>query len=509
MGVITSYKTIGVMSKFRILTVVLISVLLFTSCIFKKKSGAEGVSTSTGWEYNNPDNGGFEVTLGADQKTGPGLVLIEGGRFTMGQVVQDVMFDWNNKPRTVTVSSFYMDETEVKNVDYREYLYWLRRVYVDYPEVFRNALPDTLVWRSPMGFNDPYVQYYFRHPSYNNYPVVGVSWVKANNFCLWRTDRVNEQILINEGELNPDPDQLNDKNFNTDAYLAGLYEGVVNQLRESVNPNQTERRTNFEDGVLLPSYRLPTEAEWEFAAYALRGNTFEERIYERKIYPWSGHNVRNSNEKNRGEMMANFVRGRGDLMGVAGNLNDNGSITVDVKSYWPNDYGLYCMAGNVNEWVQDVYRPLSSDDVDGFNPFRGNVYTDTRRDANGAIVGKDKLGRLYIDTVKDVNVANRANYQKADYRNFNDGDLQSAIPNASDWTVEDGKKGSLRMYAQDGTTDYTTLINDNARVYKGGSWKDRAYWLNPSTRRFLDQDESRDDIGFRCAMIRVGSPAGN
>ena len=509
MGVNTSYKTIGVMSKFRILTVVLISVLLFTSCIFKKKRGAESVSTSTGWEYNNPDNGGFEVTLGADQKTGPGLVLIEGGRFTMGQVVQDVMFDWNNKPRTVTVSSFYMDETEVKNVDYREYLYWLRRVYVDYPEVFKNALPDTLVWRSPMGFNDPYVQYYFRHPSYNTYPVVGVSWVKANNFCLWRTDRVNEQILIDEGELNPDPDQQNDKNFNTDAYLAGLYEGVVNQLRPSVNPNQTERRTNFEDGVLLPSYRLPTEAEWEFAAYALRGNTFEERVYERKIYPWSGHNVRNSNEKNRGEMMANFVRGRGDLMGVAGNLNDQASITADVKSYWPNDYGLYCMAGNVNEWVQDVYRPLTSDDVDGFNPFRGNVYTDTRRDANGAIVGKDKLGRLYIDTVKDANVANRANYQKSDYRNYNDGDLQSAIPNTADWVTEDGKKGSLRMYAQDGTTDYTTLINDNARVYKGGSWKDRAYWLNPSTRRFLDQDESRDDIGFRCAMIRVGSPSGN
>ena len=83
-------------------------------------------------------------------------------------------------------------------------------------------------------------------------------------------------------------------------------------------------------------------------------------------------------------MMANFVRGRGDMMGVAGSLNDNGSITTDVKSYWPNDYGLYCMAGNVNEWVQDVYRPLTSEDVDGFNPFRGNVYTDLRRDANGA-----------------------------------------------------------------------------------------------------------------------------
>jgi formylglycine-generating enzyme required for sulfatase activity len=169
------------------------------------------------------------------------------------------------------------------------------------------------------------------------------------------------------------------------------------------------------------------------------------------------------------------------------------------------------MAGNVNEWVQDVYRPLTSEDVDGFNPFRGNVYTDVRRDATGAVVGKDKLGRLYIDTVKDLDVANRYNYQKGDYRNFRDGDLQSAIVAGADWTVEDNKKGSLRMYSQDltpGSQDFVTLLNDNARVYKGGSWKDRAYWLNPATRRFLDQEESRDDIGFRCAMIRVGSPSG-
>jgi formylglycine-generating enzyme required for sulfatase activity len=169
------------------------------------------------------------------------------------------------------------------------------------------------------------------------------------------------------------------------------------------------------------------------------------------------------------------------------------------------------MGGNVNEWVQDVYRPLSSEDVDGFNPFRGNVYTDVRRDANGNLVGKDRLGHLFIDTVKDVDVANRYNYQKGDYRNFRDGDLQSAIPGGADWKSEDGKPGSVRMYAQtadENFTDFVTLINDNARVFKGGSWKDRAYWLNPSTRRFLDQDDSRDDIGFRCSMIRVGSPAG-
>lgn len=496
------------MYKIKVLPFICLLAFMMMSCKGSKKSG---VSSTTGWEYNNPDNGGFEVAVGMEQQTGPGLVLIEGGRFTMGQIEQDVMFDWNNRPRTVTVSSFYMDETEVRNVDYREYLFWLQRVYTDYPEVYKRALPDTLVWRSPMGYNDPYVQYYFRHPSYNNYPVVGVSWVQAGDYCLWRSDRVNEQILIDEGELKFDPEQKNENNFNTEAYLAGQYEGVVNQLRESLNPDQTERRTNFEDGVLLPNYRLPTEAEWEFAAYALRGNTYDERIYERRTYPWDGHNVRHGPGKKQGEIMANFVRGRGDLMGVAGSLNDNASITSDVKSYWPNDYGLYCMAGNVNEWVLDVYRPLSSEDVDEFNPFRGNVYTDLRRDANGQVVNKNKLGRLYVDTVQDVDVADRYNYQKGDYRNYRDGDVQSSISASSDWTVDDGMEGSSRMYAQnmsENINDFVTLINDNARVYKGGSWRDRAYWLNPSTRRFLDQSESRDDIGFRCAMIRVGSPAG-
>ena len=81
-------------------------------------------------------------------------------------------------------------------------------------------------------------------------------------------------------------------------------------------------------------------------------------------------------------------------MGMAGDLNDNAAITAPVYSYWPNDYGLYCMAGNVNEWVQDVYRPMSHQDVSDFRPFRGNVFQTLQRDETGAVVPKDRYGNL-------------------------------------------------------------------------------------------------------------------
>ncbi len=493
--------------KVKSLPVILVGFLFITSCgIFG--GGSKNESSTTGWAYNEPEFGGFEVIDGFEQVTGPGLVLIEGGTFTMGRVEQDVMYNWDNMPRRVTVSSFYMDETEVRNVDYREYLYWMSRVYVDYPEVSRRALPDTLVWRSPLGYNEPYVKYYFRYPSYNEYPIVGVSWLQANDYCAWRSDRVNEKVLIDEGILNYDPNQINEENFNTEAYLAGQYEGLVNQNLPSMDPNKEERRVMLEDGILLPRYRLPTEAEWEYAAIALIGNTFEERVYERRVYPWDGHYLRNSHRKSRGTFMANFSRGRGDLMGVAGNLNDNASITAPVKSYWPNDNNLYCMAGNVSEWVQDVYRPMSHEEVDEFNPFRGNIFMTVAKNEDGTITEKDSLGRLRYVEINPSRVAGRYNYQKADYRNYRDGDVLSSLkPDDNvDWNVED-TGGSGRMYTQ-GTNDFNTLINDNARVYKGGSWRDKPYWLTPGSRRFLDQSVSRDDLGFRCAMIRVGSPAG-
>ena len=470
--------------------------ILMSSCKSNQRS------RTTGWEFNNPENGGFEVAQAKEQITGPGLILIEGGTFTMGATEESPFYEWNNFPRKVTVSSFYMDQTEVSNLAYREYIFWLNRVYgEDYPTVVQNALPDTLVWRDKLAYNEPLVQSYFRHPSYQDYPVVGVTWIQATDYARWRTDRVNENLLIQAGILDFDPDQKNENNFNTDAYLAGQYEGLVNEGKEDLDPNGTGiRNIRFEDGLLLPQYRLPTEAEWEYAALGLVGNTLYNRVVERRNYPWNGETIRTDDTKYYGSFVTNFKRSGGDYMGVAGNLNDGASIPATVGSYWPNDYGLYNMAGNVSEWVLDVYRPMSPKYVSDFNPYRGNVYKNVKRDMNGGIAEKDSLGRIDYVEITDEEAAQRKNYRKANNINYRDGDYQSTLQ--ADWLGNDDPESTNQMYEY----GVTSLITDKARVVKGGSWKDPAYYLSPGVRRFLDEDDASSTVGFRCAMIRVGSP---
>lgn len=491
------------MIKIRRLNIAILFLASVALCACKSKPK----SATTGWEYNNPKNGGFEVTENREQITPPNMVFIEGGTFVMGATQEDVMFEWNNMPRRVTVSSFYMDETEVSNLDYLEYIYWLSRVYgEDYPKVVRAALPDTLVWRGRLAYNEPLVENYFRHPAYHDYPVVGVSWLQANDYTQWRTDRVNELLLIEEGILDYDLDQKNENNFNTEAYLAGQYEGLVKEGRANLNPNgEGTRQVNFSDGILLPRFRLPTEAEWEYAALGLVGNTLQERVVERRRYPWNGQNVRTDERRYEGSFLANFKRGRGDYMGVAGNLNDFADIPAPVGSYWPNDYGLYNMAGNVSEWVLDVYRPLSFEDVEDLNPYRGNTFTNVAKDEQGFIMEKDSLGRISRAKVSSEESAHRKNYRRADNINYLDGDMQSLV-NSNDWLNQAEENSATNgMYAY----GETTLISDKSRVYKGASWRDNAYYLSPSARRFLNEDEAAATIGFRCAMSRVGSAVAN
>ena len=436
--------------------------LLLVSCFKSNKQ----VSNTTGWSYNDPSNGGFNVVESAEQITGPGLVPIEGGSFTMGATVENVYHEWNNAPRQVTVSSFYMDQSEVSNLDYLEYIHWLTRVYgSEYPEMITKALPDTTVWRGSLSYNEPMVEIYFRHPAYRDYPVVGVSWLQANDYALWRSDRVNEMLLVEAGALSYNTEQTKDNHFTTEAYLSGQYTSPV----ISNNGSNETKNVKMEDGIMLPKYRLPTEAEWEYAALGLIGNTSNERISERRAYPWNTDGMRTDEKGYGGSFVANFKRGKGDYMGIAGNLNDGAAFPAPVVSYWPNDYGLYNMAGNVSEWVLDVYRPLSYEDFSDHNPYRGNIYS------------QDST------TVYSLN--------------HDDGDYKSTIQ--TDWNNEDinQEEFTSQMY------DYgvTTLISDKSRVYKGGSWADGPYYLSPSVRRFMNEDESSSTVGFRCAMSKIGS----
>ena len=467
-------------------------------------------SRTTGWEYNNPENGGFNIIESPEQITGPGLVAIEGGTFTMGSTVENVYYEWNNSPRQVTVSSFYIDQTEISNLDYLEYIHWLNRVYKDYPQVIQDALPDTLVWRENLSYNEPMVELYFRHPSYREYPVVGVSWKQANDYALWRSDRVNEKLLVDAGVLSYNNEQTKDYHFSTEAYLAGKYTGAISGAEDTnfdaaettettegategtnseVQSDDTEK-IKMEDGILLPKYRLPTEAEWEYAALGLIGNTKDELIVERKVYPWNTDGLRANQSGYSGTFVANFKRGSGDYMGVAGSLNDGAAFPAPVVSYWPTDYGLFNMAGNVAECVLDVYRPLSYEDFNDHNPFRGNVY--------------DDYEGLFSEDL-ELNDSIKALREQAYNLNYNDGDFQSTIQ--SDWSnsTESPEKYTYQMY------DYgkTTLISDQSRVYKGGSWADGPYYLAPSVRRFMNEDESSSTVGFRCAMNKVGSALAN
>src|SRR6187455_3892014 len=178
------------------LTILVSCALMVASCKNGKLFGGKKKEKSdvTGWNYNDKNQGGYQVSREKEQHTGPGLIFVQGGTFTMGATEEDVMGDWNNIPRRVTVNSFFIDKTEVANVHYREYINWIENVFSDpqYQAVVDGAKPDTLVWRTQLAYNEPYVEYYFRHPSYNYYPVVGVTWRQAHDFCIWRTDRVNE-----------------------------------------------------------------------------------------------------------------------------------------------------------------------------------------------------------------------------------------------------------------------------------------------------------------------------
>ena len=228
-----------------------------------------------------------------------------------------------------------------------------------------NVYPDTTAWINDFenSYNEPYVRLYFSHGGYNEYPVVGVSWEQANAFANWRTD-----------------------------YL---------------------RRSLGKEGIYVEPYRLPTEAEWEFAARA--------GVNENK-YPWDG-DLTMSDDK--GCFYANFKPQEGNY------VKDGHVITSRVGTYAPNDFGLYDMAGNVSEWTSTAFT--------------------------------ESVGKLQNDL-------------NPQYR------------------YDAAKEDPYKM---------------KRKIVRGGSWKDVSHNIRSDLRMWEYQNEQRSYIGFRCVRSQIGFAKGN
>lgn len=544
------------MNKFFRITLFLFSLSLLVSC----NSARDNKSSLTGWNFNDPKYGSYiKGTSFQGQKVPDGMVAVEGGSFTMGQVQDDVMFDWNTTPQQMHVRSFYLDEAEVTNSEYLLFLEVTKDVFPPeeekYKNIYTSLLPDTLVWRNSLGNTELLSESYLRHPAYSDYPVVGVSWIQAVQYCKWRTSAVNLKKLIDKGVLSNVLENDTIRNFfDTDLYLENPYKlfdgdstvykrGLPDyKARKKGAPRPakgsfTGRQVTSQDGILSQKFRLPTEVEWEYAAKATSGNREYNNIRGRKKYAWDGKFTRDKSKRYKGDQLANFKQRKGSYSGLAGWSEDGSDIPIKVKSYPPNAFGLYDMSGNVAEWVADVYRPIIDTEANDFNYFRGNIFTKKLIDSNGDVVVIGETGQpsikydtlpngkiipiefpgeiKYVPVTKDDTFMRR-NYNTANNLDKNDGDQfsnrlydledeqrtnKSRMYN-SPTIRKDEETGKVNQYD---INKRTTLISNKTRVHKGGSWQDREYWLDPAQRRYLPEYMSTNYIGFRCATDVLGT----
>lgn len=345
------FQNIFLSLKFiKIISYTFLAFLIVWSCANNKAPNAKNpgtASSATGLAYQqsdstfHPDKANNNKPFEPEKELRPNMILIEGGKSLLG--FEEVEFTHSKtKYFSTTVETFYMDETEIANVHWLEYLHYLRR---ESEQEYTAALPDTLVWSRQFSFNDFYVENYLRHPAFRFYPVVGVSWLQANEYCLWRTEVVRKQKV----KMNKKPENAASNDTSKAVAISDSSKNMADTLvKIKANTVIIDQTAEF---------RLPTEAEWIYSAvtFSYMVPYIDEKDFYRRVYPWDGSGIRNPYAKKRGLYFANFKRGRGDYSGVAGSKNDGAVFTEYIYAYPPNDVGLYNISGNVNEWVQDLW----------------------------------------------------------------------------------------------------------------------------------------------------------
>jgi len=202
-----------------------------------------------------------------------------------------------------SIEPFYISENPITNREYLTYLCWVADVYRNYPEILLNAFPkldknqiDSLLNKgftpiqiSTLVENNYFVEHYMFSPKYLDYPVLGLTWNQSMNFLNWLSDRYNEYLLIHKGIQSLYLNQYCENSFNTEAYLMGLYEGIINQAIWDSDANQT-RNVKWKDRILIPSFRLPSKNEINIAQQSLNSSL---RDYKpnKFLQPWIKHYI--------------------------------------------------------------------------------------------------------------------------------------------------------------------------------------------------------------------------